>query len=79
MHLLDVGGTSGLRTEIRAAQSIANIPLAPSVAAWCEYDLDRLVAGLEGRDPDDLDLDEYFVTQVGHYRRLFPVGSRGSR
>ena len=58
---------------------MANIPLAPSVAAWCEFYLDRLVAVLEGRDPDDLDFDEYFVTQAPHYRRLFPVPPRGAR
>ncbi len=79
LRLLDLGGTTGTCTEVRAAHSMANIPLAPSVAAWCEYYLDRLVAVLEGRDPDDLDFDEYFVTQAPHYRRLFPVQPRGAR
>src|SRR4051794_22885388 len=66
VRLLDLGGTTGDLTEIRAAQSMASIPLAPSVAAWCEYHLDRLVAVLEGRDPDELDPDEYFVAQAPH-------------
>jgi hypothetical protein len=52
---------------------VVNIALAPSVGAWCEYSLDCLVATVEGGDPDDLDADEYFVAQVGHYRRLFPL------
>ena len=79
VRLLDLGGTTGHLTEIRAAQSMASIPLAPSVAAWGEYYLDRLVAVLEGRDPDDLDRDEYFVTQAQHYRRLFPIQPRDAR
>jgi len=73
IHLLDAGSDSVLRV----AQAIANLALAPSVAAWCEFYLDRMVAGIEGRDPGDLDFDEYFVTQAGHYRQMFPVQSHG--
>lgn len=69
----------GSGTEVRVAQSMPNLALAPSVAAGCEYYLDRMVADLSGGDPDDLDLDEYFVTQVEHYRRMFPVQRRPSR
>ena len=74
MQLLDAGSD----TTIRVSQAMANLALAPSVAAWCEFYLDRMVASFEGRDPDDLDFDEYFVTQAGHYRQMFPVQSRAA-
>ena len=67
---------TGADTTIHVSQAMANLALAPSVAAWCEFYLDRLVATFEGRDPDDLDYDEYFVKQADHYRQLFPVQSR---
>ena len=60
-------------TLVEVAQSVPNTALAPSIASWCELYLDRLVAYVEGRDPDDLDYDEYFVTQAVDYRRMFPV------
>ena len=66
----------GTGTEVRVAQSMPNQALAPSVAAGCEFYLDRMVAALEGRDPEDLDFDEYFVTQSAHYRQMFPVQRR---
>ncbi len=69
----------GAGTEVRVAQAMPNLALAPSVAAGCEFYLDRMVAAMEGRDPDDLDFDEYFVTQAGHYRRMFPVQRRAAR
>jgi hypothetical protein len=73
IRLLDAGTGS----IVHVAQAMANLALAPSVAAWCEYYLDRMVASTEGRDPGDLDSDEYFITQAGHYRQMFPVQSRG--
>lgn len=66
----------GGRTVIRLAEVIVNHALAPSVASGTEYYLDRLVAVLEGRDPDLLDVDDYFLKQSEHYRTLFPVQRR---
>jgi uncharacterized protein YndB with AHSA1/START domain len=72
VRLLDADGG----TLVRVAQAMANLALAPSVAAGCEFYLDRMIATFEGRDPDDLDFDEYFVAQSGHYRQMFPVQVR---
>lgn len=71
--------TDGDATVLRVAQVIANAALAPSIAAGWEFYLDRLVAILEGREPDALDYDEYFLNQAEHYRQLFPVQQRRSR
>jgi uncharacterized protein YndB with AHSA1/START domain len=64
-------------TTVRLAQAVVNPALAPSVAAGCEFYLDRLRTHLEGGDVRDLDYDEYFVGQASHYRMLFPVQRRG--
>jgi uncharacterized protein YndB with AHSA1/START domain len=66
----------GDATVLRVAQVIENAALAPSVAAGWEFYLDRLVAILEGREPDRLDYDEYFLNQAEHYRQMFPVQKR---
>lgn len=63
----------GDHTVLRVQQTILNAAIAPSVAAGCEFYLDRLVAHVEQREPASFDYDEYFLAQAGHYRRLFPV------
>lgn len=70
-------GTEDDGTTIVLTQSVANPALAPSVAAGCEFYLDRLRAHLEGADVHELEYDEYFVGQAAHYRKLFPVQRRG--
>jgi len=67
----------GEGTLLRLTQGVANRALAPSVAAACEFYLDRLAAHLGGADPGVLEYDEYFVGQADHYRRMFPVQRRG--
>jgi uncharacterized protein YndB with AHSA1/START domain len=63
-------------TRLLLSHDVVNAALAPSVAAACELYLDRLVAHLGEGDTGSLDYDEYFVGQVGHYRRMFPVQRR---
>lgn len=64
-----VGDGSHLMLE----QTITDRVPAPSVAAACEYYLDRLVRAAHGRAFSDLDFDDYFLAQGPAYRRMFPL------
>jgi uncharacterized protein YndB with AHSA1/START domain len=63
-------------TVMEVAQSVPSAVFAPSVAAGCEFFVDRLVGLLEGRDATDVGYDEYFVAQADAYRALFPLAAR---
>ena len=54
-------------------QTITDRVPAPSVAAGCEFYLDRLVRACHGRHFSDLDYDDYFLAQAPAYRRMFPL------
>ena len=54
-------------------QTITDRVPAPSVAAGCEFYLDRLVRACHGRHFSDLDYDDYFLAQAPTYRRMFPL------
>lgn len=54
-------------------QSIIDRVPAPSVAAACEFYLDRLVRVCHGQPFTDLDPDDYFLSQGEAYRRMFPL------
>jgi uncharacterized protein YndB with AHSA1/START domain len=54
-------------------QTITDRVPAPSVAAACEFYLDRLVRACHGQPFTDLDPDDYFLSQGETYRRMFPL------
>lgn len=54
-------------------QAITDRVAAPSVAAACEFYLDRLVRACHGEPFTDLDSDDYFLSQGPAYRRMFPL------
>jgi uncharacterized protein YndB with AHSA1/START domain len=72
----EVSGASGGGTTLTVSQGIVDPSMAPSMATGCEYYLDRMVALVEGRDPQALDFDDYFLAQADHYRQMFPVQRR---
>jgi uncharacterized protein YndB with AHSA1/START domain len=73
---IELSADPGGATVLRAAQSVPSRVFAPSVAAGCEFFVDRLVALLEGRDVSAVGYDEYFVAQADHYRAIFPLPER---
>ena len=60
-------------THLLLEQSITERVAAPSVAAACEFYLDRLVRVCHGEPFTDLDHDDYFLSQGPAYRRMFPL------
>ncbi len=62
-----------LGCHLMVEQTISDRVPAPSVAATCEYYLDRLVRVCHGRPFSDLDYDDYFLAQGEAYRRMFPL------
>ena len=71
---IDIGLTgtpSG--SHLMLEQSISDRVAAPSVAAACEFFLDRLVRVCHGEPFTDLDHDDYFLSQGPTYRRMFPL------
>ncbi len=60
-------------SHLMLEQSIADRVMAPSVAAGCEFYLDRLVRVCHGQPFGDLDHDDYFLSQGPAYRRMFPL------
>ena len=60
-------------THLMLEQSISDRVAAPSVAAACEFFLDRLVRVCHGEPFTDLDHDDYFLSQGPTYRRMFPL------
>ncbi len=60
-------------THLLLEQTISDRVPAPSVAAACEFYLDRLVRACHGRALTDLDYDDYFLSQGAAYRRMFPL------
>ena len=60
-------------SHLMLEQSISDRVAAPSVAAACEFFLDRLVRVCHGEPFTDLDHDDYFLSQGPTYRRMFPL------
>lgn len=60
-------------SHLMLEQSITDRVPAPSVAAACEFYLDRLVRVCHGQPLTDLDHDDYFLSQGAAYRRMFPL------
>lgn len=60
-------------THLMLEQIITDRVPAPSVAAACEFYLDRLVRVCHGQPFTDLDPDDYFLSQGATYRRMFPL------
>ena len=60
-------------SHLMLEQSIIDRVPAPSVAAACEFYLDRLVRVCHGQHFTDLDPDDYFLSQGAAYRRMFPL------
>lgn len=60
-------------THLMLEQTITDRVPAPSVAAACEFYLDRLVRACHGQPFTDLDPDDYFLSQGETYRRMFPL------
>jgi uncharacterized protein YndB with AHSA1/START domain len=65
-------------SHVMLEQTVGDRVAAPSVAAACEFYLDRLVRVCHGRPLTDLDHDDYFLSQGATYRRMFP-SPRGER
>jgi uncharacterized protein YndB with AHSA1/START domain len=63
-------------THLMLEQTISDRVPAPSVAAGCEFYLDRLVRVCQGQPFTDLDHDDYFLSQGPAYRRMFPLPRR---
>jgi uncharacterized protein YndB with AHSA1/START domain len=63
-------------TLMTVAQTITNAAVAPSMAAGCEFYLDRLQAYLERGAPVSAGYDDYFLDHAAHYRRMFPLQAR---
>jgi uncharacterized protein YndB with AHSA1/START domain len=60
-------------SHLMLEQTISDRVPAPSVAAGCEFYLDRLVRVCHGQPFSELDHDDYFLAQGPAYRRMFPL------
>jgi uncharacterized protein YndB with AHSA1/START domain len=67
---------TALGTHLVLEQTIADRVSAPTVAAACEFYLDRLVRVCHGQSFGELDHDDYFLAQGPAYRRMFPLPRR---
>jgi uncharacterized protein YndB with AHSA1/START domain len=60
-------------SHLMLEQAVSDRVPAPSVAAACEFYLDRLVQVCHGEPLTDLDYDDYVLSQGAAYRRMFPL------